>query len=41
MDFRFTAFWEVVAPDSQLCYLVCKRSGGERVGEGEENACAE
>ena len=30
MDFRFTEFSEVVASVSQLCYLVCKRSGGER-----------
>src|SRR5215217_8323284 len=28
--FALTCFSEVVAPASQLCYLVCKRSGGER-----------
>jgi hypothetical protein len=39
--FAVTMFSEVVAPDSQLCYLVCKRFGGERVGQGEEKACDE
>jgi hypothetical protein len=40
--FAYTEFSEVVASASQLCYLVCKRSDGERVGgEGEENACDE
>ena len=40
--FACKVFSEAVAPVSQLCYLVCKRSGGERVGgEGEENACDE
>jgi hypothetical protein len=28
--FALTYFSEVVAPASQLCYLVCKRSCGER-----------
>ncbi len=40
-NFAGTEFSEVVAPASQLCYLVSKRSGGERVGEGEEKACDE
>jgi hypothetical protein len=39
--FVVTEFSEVVAPGSQLCYLVCKRFGGERVGQGEEKACDE
>jgi uncharacterized alkaline shock family protein YloU len=30
LNFACTGFCEVVAPVSQLCYLVCKRSGGER-----------
>ena len=33
--FAMMEFSEVVAPASQLCYLVSKRSGGERVGERE------
>ena len=42
LNFACTGFSEVVVPASQLCYLVCKRSGGERVGEeGEQKACDE
>src|SRR5215204_2290252 len=36
-----TGVSEVVAPASQLWYLVCERSGGERLGEAEEKACDE
>jgi hypothetical protein len=32
-------FSEVVASASQFCYLLCKRSGGERLGRREEKAC--
>jgi hypothetical protein len=32
---------EVVALVSQLCYLVCERSGGERVREGGHEVCDE
>jgi hypothetical protein len=39
LDFRFTAFSEIVASVSQLCYLVCNRSGGEREEGGEEKTC--
>jgi hypothetical protein len=38
-NFVMTEFSDVVAPASQICYLTCKSSGGERVGEGEEKAC--
>jgi len=35
LNFACTVFSEVVALASQLCYLVRKRSGAERLGEGE------
>ena len=35
-DGFMTEFAEVVAPASQVCYLVSKRSGRERVGNGQE-----
>jgi hypothetical protein len=38
-NFVLTGFSEAVAPASELCYLVCKCSGGERVREGEHKAC--
>jgi hypothetical protein len=41
LDFACTGFSDVVALASQLCYLVSKRSGGWRVGEGEQKACHE
>jgi hypothetical protein len=40
-NFAFTEFSEVVASVSQLCYLVCERSGGERVREGGHKVCDE
>jgi hypothetical protein len=41
LNFACRGFSEVVAPVSQLCYLVCKFPGGERGGEAEETACDE
>jgi hypothetical protein len=38
-NFVLTGFSEAVAPASELCCLVCKCSGGERVREGEQKAC--
>src|SRR5918998_4268183 len=39
--FALTEFSEILAPASQLCYLAGERSGGKRVGQGEEKACDE
>jgi hypothetical protein len=38
-NFLEKEFSEVLASDAHVCYLVCKRSGGERLGESEEKAC--
>jgi hypothetical protein len=40
-EFRLYGFSEVVVPASQVCYLVRKRCGGERVEKGEQKACDE
>jgi hypothetical protein len=38
-EVRLDEFSEILAPASQLCYLVGERSGGKHVEEGEEKAC--